>query len=441
MAVGWSPAGSKSDTILKGGTRSMLPRRSDNYRGLVTSGDRRWTLYPAAVIIAVLLAVVIVAVTARGADGVTGQVGGDFPEFYGAGRIVADGDAEELYRPARQVEAQADLVAEDEKGQGVLFAYPAAVAGPYAALAQLDYRAAYLVNTAAMLAAFALAMFLLRSRLSALRDRRFQLAGAAYALTFLPMFVGLTGGQNTGLTLLALACVWWGLETGQHRWAGLAAGVLLVKPQLAITVIGLLVLAGRWRAVQGAVAGAVVVWIASAMVAGPGWMSPWLDLATSIDTVDRGSNLPNEVSSLGVAQAILGRESSVAEVVGVTGAAVVAVVLILCLRRRRPVDDLTVALVLPSLLLIAPHALYYDAGLLVVSMGALVPRLPERWRLPVLMVWWLAGLAHLGAARLGVEPVAVLVLGTWLWAVRETLVAPAASAPEASEARLGLSLP
>lgn len=419
-AEGWSPAGAKSDTIRKGGTRSMLPTTSDNYRGPVTSGDRRWTLYPAAIIIAVLLAVVIASATAQGADSVRGRLGGDFIEFYGAGRIVVDGDADELYSPTRQARAQADLVAEDETGQGVLFAYPAVVAGPYAALARLDYRVAYLVNTAAMLVAFAIAILLLRPRLSGLRDRRHHLAAAALGLTFLPMFVGLTVGQNTGFTLLALVAVWWGLDTGRHGWAGLAAGLLLVKPQLALPVIGLLLLARWWRAVGGAVVGAALVWLGSAAVAGPGWMSPWFDLATSIGTVDRGTNLPNEVSSLGVAQALLGRDSSVAAVLGVTGAALVALVLIHTLRRHRRVDELTAALVLPSLLLIAPHALYYDAGLLLVSVGALVPRLPAERRLAVLTVWWLAGFGHLAAEPLGVEPVAALVIATWLWAVRET---------------------
>lgn len=419
----------------------MLPTPPDNYGGRVTSGDRRWTLYPAAVISAVLLAIVIVTVTAQGADSVSGDLGGDFPEFYGAGRIVADGDARHLYEPARQLQAQADLVPEDENGQGILFAYPAAVAAPYAALARLDYRAAYLINTTAMLAAFVVALLLLRPRLSALRDRRFQLAAAAFGLTYLPMFVGLTGGQNTGLTLLAISVVWWGLQADRPRWAGLAAGLLLVKPQLAVPIIGLLVLGRCWRAVEGAVAGAAVVWVASAVVAGPGWISKWFDLATSIEDVDQGANLPNEVSALGVAQALLGRESSVAVIVGVATAAIVAAVLVACLRRRRSVDDLLVALVVPSLLLIAPHALYYDAGLLLISIGALVPRLPPQWRLPVLLAWWLAGLAHLAAARLGVDPLALLVVATWLWAVRETLLTEEPSARDAGDGRVDLALP
>lgn len=386
---------------------------------MTTRSDRRWTLYPVAIIAAVLLAIVIATVSARGADSISGQLGGDFGEFYGAGRIVTAGDGEHLYEPSRQAAAQADLLAEDEPPGGVLFAYPAVVAAPYAALAHLDYRLAYLLNTAAMLGALALAMRLLRPRLAILQTQRHRPAAAAFALTFLPLFVGLTGGQNTGLTLLAITVIWWGLDTGRHEWAGLTAGLLLVKPQYALTIVGLLVLARRWRALGTALVGGAVVWLGSAMVAGPGWVARWFHLATSIGTIDKGANLPNEVSWLGLAQVAFGRDSHLAVVLGLGGAGLTGLILLWCLRRHRRVDALAVALILPSLLLIAPHALYYDAGLLVVSLGALVLTLPARRRVSVLVLWWLAGLGHLAASTWGVDPVAGLVIATWLWAVRE----------------------
>lgn len=378
--------------------------------------DRRWRLYPAAVIAAVLLAVVFSAVTADGADSVSGRLGGDFVEFYGAGLIVADGDAQQLYEPARQVAAQAGLIGDDGR-TGILFAYPPIVAAPYAPLSALDFRLAYLMHTAVMLGAFVLALRLLRARLHVLREGRNRLAAAAYALTFLPLFVGVTGGQNTALTLLALAIVWWGLDTDRPEWAGLAAGLLLVKPQYALTVIALLTLGRRWRALAGAAAGAAVVWSGSALVFGTDWVDAWLDLATSIETVDQGSNLQFEVSWLGMAQVVLGRESDVALVLGVSAAAVTALVTVWCLRRRSALDATAVAVALPALLLIAPHALYYDAGILVVAIGVLWACSPERQRPLLLVVCWLAGLSHALADTLGAEPVALLVVSLWLWAV------------------------
>jgi len=372
-----------------------------------------------AIIAAVLLAIVIATVSARGADSISGQLGGDFGEFYGAGRIVAAGDGQHLYDPSRQAAAQADLLAADEPPGGVLFAYPAVVAAPYAALSHLDYRLAYLLNTVAMLGAFALALRLLRPRLALLQTARHRPAAAAFALTFLPLFVGLTGGQNTGLTLLALAVIWWGLDTGRPEWAGLAAGLLLIKPQYALTIIGLLGLTRRWRAVGAAIVGGAVVWIGSALVFGPGWLAKWFHLATSIGTIDKGANLPNEVSWLGLAQVAFGRDSHLAVLLGLGAAGLTGLILLWCLHHRPRVDALSVAVVLPSLLLIAPHALYYDAGLLVVSLGALVLTLPARRRLLVLALWWLAGLGHLVASTWGVDPVAGIVIATWLWAVRE----------------------
>lgn len=399
--------------------------------------ERRWRLYPLAVIAAVLLAVVISALTADGSDSVSGRLGGDFAEFYGAGRILADGDADDLYDPSRQAQAQADLLGDPDgtdATRGILFAYPAIVAAPYAALVELDFQVAYLVHTALMLAAAALALWLVAPRLPLLHDPRHRLAAAAYGLTFLPLFVGLTGGQNTALTLLAVAVVWWALQSGRPGWAGLAAGLLLVKPQYALTLLGLLVLARHWRALGGAVAGGAVVWAGSALVAGADWTRHWLDLATSIDDIDQGANLPNEVSWLGLAQIALGRESDVALALGIAGSVVTAVVLVACLRRRGRADALAVAVVLPSLLLIAPHALYYDAGILVVSIGVMACAVPAARRAWVLAVWWVAGFGHVLAGDLGVEPVAALVVLTWLWAVRQALRTPESAPWDAAQA-------
>lgn len=379
--------------------------------------DRRWVQYPAALILAVLVAVVFATLSAEGSSGVRGRLGGDFVEFHSAGSIVADGDSRELYDPARQEAAQRGLFGDGDTGGGILFAYPAILAAPYAALQTLGYQAAYLSHTTAMLGAAALALWLLRVRLRILGDRRHRLAAAAFALTFFPMFVGITGGQTTALTLLVIAAVWRGLDTDHDALAGLAAGLLMIKPQYGAVVLGLLVLDRRWRTLPGAIGGIALVWVGSALVAGVGWTGRWLDLARSIAEIDGGSNLANEVSWLGLAQSLFGRTAPPATAVG-TGLTVVTVLVVgWCLLRRPHLDGLTVAVIVPTMLLIAPHALFYDAGLLLLPLGVLAMTLPFRRRVDVLAVCWLAGLGHVFADRLGTEPVALLVIATWLWAV------------------------
>jgi hypothetical protein len=67
-----------------------------------------------------------------------------------------------------------------------------------------------------------------------------------------------------------------------------------------------------------------------------------------------------------------------------------------------------------------------------VSLGILASTAPAARRPWLLGAWWLAGFGHAVAGDLGVEPVAALVVVTWLWAVREALRAPVVAAPVAA---------
>ncbi|QGG95503.1 glycosyltransferase family 87 protein [Actinomarinicola tropica] len=374
----------------------------------------RTRVYPLAVLGALLLAVLLVVVSSRDAATLTGRLGGDLPEFVGAGRIVADGDGVDLYEPERQLAAQADLWADGETG-GILFPYPAVLAAPYAAMADLDLRLVYLVHTGFMVGCALASVRLLRGRLPWL-ERRYAPAALAVGLTFLPMFIGVFNGQTTAAVLLLVVAVWVALLDDRDLLAGVAAGLLLVKPQYGAVVVGLLLLDRRWRALGGAAAASLAVWLGSALVAGPGWVARWLEMVSSLSDIDQGSNLRNEVSPLGMAEVALGQGSGAAAVIGMGASAAVAVLLVLSLRGLPLASPLVPALVLPSLLLIAPHALYYDAGLLLVALAALLPTVPAAWRLAAVAAWWAAGFAHLGASTLGFEPVTALVVGTFAWA-------------------------
>lgn len=380
------------------------------------SGDQswRWRTYPLAVIGSVLAAVVLVVLASDGRDSLTGGLGGDFVEFHAAGEIVLDGDGDQLFDVDRQVAAQAPHW--DEAGSVILFAYPPAVAALYVPLALLDFRLAYLLHTLAMVGALAGALVLLRGLVPLLAEERFRLAALAASLTFLPMFFGVALGQNTALVLLGGTVAWWGLHHHRDLVAGVALGLLVLKPQYGVPVLGLVVLARRWGAVAVAAGTAAVLWGVSALVSGAGWVGPWVDLVRSLSEVDQGVNLHNEVSWLGLAEVVFGAGSGVAMVLWILLGGATVAALLWRLWQRPVLDHLTVALVLPTILLVAPHALYYDAGLLLVSAGALVTTLEPRHRAPVLVVWWLAGLGHVGASTLGVQPVALLVIGTWIWA-------------------------
>jgi hypothetical protein len=394
------------------------------------SPEVRWRVYPAVVLATLLAVVVVMALGSDGAAIESGRLGGDLPEFVGAGRIVADGDAADLYDPARQIEAQAGLFG-DEEGGAILFAYPALFAWPYALVAGWSFSSIYLLHTAVMVTAVVLAALLLVDRLPLTKGRSWIPMGLAAAFTFLPMFIGVFNGQTTGLVLLALVVVWVLCRDEHDVAAGVVAGLLLLKPQYGLAVIGLLLLARRWRAVGGAAAGGLVVLGGSTLVAGSGWVASWLDLVRSLSDIDQGANLPNEVSWLGLSEAVLGQGSTVALVLGVALSAGTLAVTLVHLRGRELSDPVVPALVMPLLLLVAPHSLYYDAGLLLVALAALLPSVPAERRLVVALGWWAFGFTHVLASDLGIEPVALLVVGTWMWALavaRSRQVSPTVAA-------------
>ncbi|MFA9566003.1 MAG: hypothetical protein ACERLM_15075, partial [Acidimicrobiales bacterium] len=109
-----------------------------------------------AVLLAIGLAIAVTILTAQQGGGtVSGRLGGDFPAFYGAARIVAEGEIADLYDIDVQTEAQGDLWGPDDPGV-LYFAYPPHIAAVYGPLASLSYPVAYALHTLVM-SAFVLA--------------------------------------------------------------------------------------------------------------------------------------------------------------------------------------------------------------------------------------------------------------------------------------------
>lgn len=379
---------------------------TDAPAGLVRPGFGRRVAI--AVLAAVGLALVVQVVTADGPAAISGGVGGDYPSFYAAGDVALDDPGlgpVDLYDPATQFAAQEPVLAPDRDGN-LYFAYPAFFVAPYMPLAALGFGASYLVHTVLM--AGALIAVLVAIRPIAVLVRTHGLEVLAVSLTFFPLFRGITGGQNTALSLLLIAVIWRSLHDGREVPAGIAAALLLFKPPLALPFLGALVLARRWRAVAASVATAVALYGIGALVTGPSWPSAWLDAVRYLDRVDTPFNVQNFVSVPGAAEAVFDIDSPAATILGF-GLAAVAV-LIVSWAWWREVGDLAsrIALTTAGALVISPHALYYDAGLLVLVAIVLVERQPElrRW-VPVL---WAAGLTHLAADALGVSPLVVLVV-------------------------------
>ncbi len=384
--------------------------------------DPRARRFSLAVLVALGVALVLTALSGSGSSTAAGRLGGDHVEFYGTGKMVLDGQLDELYDPDAQEAAQAPYAGDD--GGYLYFGYPPHVAVAYAPLAALPFRLSWVVTTALMVGAAVGGLALLRPVLPILRTAWWPCV--ALSLTFVPLFVGVGLGQNTGVSLLLVAAAWRLLHDDREAAAGVALGLLLFKPQLAIPLLVFVAAAGRWRAIASATVVGAATWVAGALILGVGWVGTWLDGLSAFGDIDRASNAVNTISILGVADTLAD---------GATAAKAVAVALDLVLLgavallwRRRSGRDLdgAMAVAVPAAILLAPHALYYDAGLIVLT--ALVALSRSERALPWVLGGWVLGLGQVLGARLGLTPVVFAVLlalaGGWIVGGREPADAP-----------------
>lgn len=369
-----------------------------------------------AVLLALLLGVSAITAIApgigEGAPVAEGQsrLGGDFPAFFAAGSIVLDGDIDQLYEAERQELAQEELGIDGY----LAFAYPPHVAAAYSPLSALGYRTAYALHTAIMAGAIFASVYLLGTFITSVRRWRWQIL--AGALTFFPVLTAVGGGQNAAMSVLTLAVVWWALRQDREVIAGVAAGLLAFRPQYALPLIGLMLLARHWRAVGAAAVTIAATWGATAVMLDVGWLPEWLDAVVPFVERDAEVNASNSISFLGFLQAVWSPEATPAVVLGAFGAASVVIALMWMWWRneRFTLSDRMGALAI-GMLLISPHTMFYDATTLLIAGAALLVRHDEGRTTGnvgvALAAVWLLGLTQAFASNLGATPLAVVVAG------------------------------
>ena len=363
-------------------------------------------LYSRAALFAVVAAFAISVLGSTGADTVSGRLGGDFPAFYAAGSIAGDGDWAQLYDPDRQLAEQARLFPESDDSF-LYFAYPPHAAAVYRPFAAMDYRVAYVLHSVLMAGAAIAAVSLIRPMVPVVR-KHFELVASA-VLLFNPILRAVTGGQNTALTLLGVTATWRLLHDEEDVAAGLVVALLLYKPQVAVPLAGVLVLARRWRAVGAIGAGGLVVWGVGAVLMGTGWVSTWWTEVRAFAELDADVNGHNAISWLGVSEHLLGAGSGVAYIVAAP--LVVATVAMVCFVWLSSRFDLAVrfAITTAGILLMSPHAMFYDAVLLVVTAVVALDRLGAR-AIPVVAAVWAGSWLQMGAESLDFAPLFVLIV-------------------------------
>jgi hypothetical protein len=367
---------------------------------------------------AILLVVVIASISNGSSDAPAADLGGDYPAFYGAGRMAREGAWDRLYELQEQVAVQEDLHPEGEQ-VARLFAYPPQVALAYQPFAALDYHWSYLVHTLMMGMLLWLAILMARPMIPWLAGR--ELLALSFALVFWPMYRAITGGSNTALTVFLVIAVWRLVHEDRQFAAGILLALLLYKPQFALPLGGLFLLGRYSRLIAGAVVGAVAFFALGAYLQGIGWVWRWLSSASEFGKLDADLNGHSSISFLGFLQNAIGVDSVVAGTLGWLLAALTAAALAWMwgLKRTVPLGH-KIALTMPGILLLSPHAMSHDGAVVLITTAIVVSAVGTRRASPWLIAILLLGASQFWISSIGFSPgFPMLLLVAW-WAYRET---------------------
>ena len=191
----------------------------------------------------------------------------DFLPLYVSGRLIAQGRASDLYNQqviADEIEAIIHPPAHTAGGQLANGRWPGAPAsanlrlpnlyGPQVALlfapfSRLSFPAAAWVWTTASLLVFFASIYLVWRTCPRLRSNARFVAIAG--LAFPPLFHFFVRGQLSVLVLVCFTAAFLALRAGRGWLAGIALGLLLVKPQFLVAIPLVIVLAGAWKMLAG----------------------------------------------------------------------------------------------------------------------------------------------------------------------------------------------
>jgi hypothetical protein len=198
-------------------------------------------------------------------------LGGDFVQFYSAGKILNTGPAAAIYDIRTIVRVEHESLPTMPDTQMLLFGNAPYIATLFRPLALLPYRYAYCVWLAISLLLYFGALVIL------IGDR---LPRVAYLLALSsPMFLLETwiGGQISVIAFLGIAlfvdCF------RRERWflAGLSLSIAAYKPSLIAIPAVMLVIGACWRAVAGVIAGSALAGVLSLATAGFDGCLRWID--------------------------------------------------------------------------------------------------------------------------------------------------------------------
>jgi hypothetical protein len=284
----------------------------------------------------------------------------DFVHFYTMGQIANSGPASLLYDGYAQHLRQVQLVPESA-ADGFLPFYAPQTALLFAPFSRLPYVFAGGLWAAITMVVYAWAVWLAwRPARDILSDRLFLCAAA---LAFPPVWQLAMYGQTTAVPLFAFTAAWLAVERGHRFLAGLALGLLAVKPQFGLVVAVVAIVAAEWQIIGG-----VLISVTLQSAAALGWFGAGIfsDYARTLRRLPASTALlePDAYKMHSIA-ALTGLLPKPADVI--TWAVVSLVIIVMtCRIWKHFITEPRVrfgVLVLASVL-VSPHTVIYDVTLL-----------------------------------------------------------------------------
>jgi len=298
----------------------------------------------------------LVAIPTSGwfAGATTFGIGGDFATFHAAAALVVTGRGDVIYEPA-----VFQSILRPELGVYGPFGNPPPLALLLSPLGHLSFETAWFVWSAVAVIGIGVAACLLGSK--------HPLIFIAWSLLLPPVYYALTFGQLSVLWLVILSGTYQLLKRGHFIAGGAVAGLLVMKPTLAVGLaVWWLV---RWRkyrlAVVSALGTALIALGASYVIYPAIWTNYWDSVSAFVSLRDVVETQWAQFSLWSFWDLLIPGARLLTTVLGLISAVALLAIAVWQLRRSESLDgSMIIAVVLT--LLVVPHLLAYDWTLLLI---------------------------------------------------------------------------
>jgi hypothetical protein len=344
----------------------------------------------------------------------------DFVFFYTLGHLARNGPVSDLYNPQTLYEHQIARVPASAP-EHYFPVYPPQVALVFAPLANLPYHVAALLWALVNIVVYGGAVYL------AWRPMRrvlapYSLVGIA-AAAFPPFWNVILHGQTTGILIIAFGAGTIAMAHGRKRLAGLALGLLLIKPQFGLALAVVVLTCGEWSILAGLILSACIQALAVAGLLGPTLLFDYLHVLPRIAAV-RDALEPSvaQLHSLAVLTRLL--PGYAAPLGWLAASAVVCWMTVRVWRSPAPVSIRMGALVIGSTL-VNPHLIVYDAAVIAAPLvslsgwletkGGAASGLRRRWYLAIYALYVLLFFPTARFMAVQLSPLVLLFLMHTVW--------------------------